>query len=89
MLCMQTAWSVACLEFQRGSYDVTKEPFDRLPTKLPLSDKARGNLKRELELMPKMSFARNATSEQKEERARAVEALLEADLSARHSDRSR
>lgn len=62
---------------------MTTSPFDPLPTKLPLSDKARGNLKRELELMPKMSFARNATSEQRAERARAVEALLQADLEAR------
>lgn len=62
---------------------MTTSPFDPLPTKLPLSDKARGNLKRELELMPKMSFARNATSEQRAERARAVEGLLEADAEAR------
>lgn len=48
-----------------------------------MSDKTRGNLKRELELMPKMGFGGTATREQKIERARAVQELLDADLRVR------
>lgn len=57
--------------------------FDQLPTKLPMPDKTRGKLKRELELLPKMSFARGASAEQKAQRMVAVEDLLDADLAAR------
>lgn len=57
--------------------------FDPLPSKLPLSDKTRGKLKRELELMPKFGFARNATAAEKSARAEALADLLEADLAAR------
>lgn len=59
--------------------------FDSLPTKLPLPDKTRGKLKRELELLPKMSYARWATAEQKAARGRAVADLLDADLAARRN----
>lgn len=59
------------------------EMFDQLPTKLPMLDKTRGKLKRELELLPKMSFARGATAEQKSARGKAVVNLLDADLTAR------
>lgn len=59
--------------------------FDSLPTKLPMPDKTRGKLKRELELLPKMGYASRATPEQKTARGRAVADLLDADLAARNN----
>lgn len=63
--------------------------FDNLPTKLPMSDQARGKLQRELQELPQQVFPTIAAARAQQERIEALRALLDADLEARRSDKSR
>lgn len=63
--------------------------FDNLPTKLPMSAQTRGKLLRELQELPQQAFPTIAAARAQQERIEALRALLDADLQARRSHRSR
>lgn len=65
------------------------EHFDNLPTKLPMKDQTRARLLRELQELPQQVFPTIAAARAQQERIEALRALLDADLEARRSDKSR
>ena len=65
------------------------ERFDNLPSVLPMSDQARGKLKKELEELAQENRITAAGEAARQQRLRDIEALLQADLEARRGDKSR
>lgn len=65
------------------------ERFDNLPSVLPMSDQARGKLKKELEELAQENRITAAGEAARQQRLRDIEALLQADLQCRKQHSSR